>query len=63
MLLNITPDHLDHYEYKLQNYVNSKFQLIQKMDVSSKFIYYADDQIIAKEIDTKNTTATKIRYP
>ncbi|HNC29452.1 MAG TPA: Mur ligase family protein, partial [Cyclobacteriaceae bacterium] len=43
VLLNITPDHLDRYEYKLQNYVNSKFQLIQKMDVSSKFIYYADD--------------------
>lgn len=60
VLLNITPDHLDRYEYKLQNYIDSKFQLIQKMDAGSKFIYYADDEVIAKEIATKNTIAAKI---
>lgn len=60
VLLNITPDHLDRYEYKLQNYINSKFQIIRKMDVTSKFIYYADDEVIAKEIASKNTAATKL---
>jgi UDP-N-acetylmuramoylalanine--D-glutamate ligase len=60
ILLNITPDHLDRYEYKLQNYIDSKFQIIQKMDATSKFIYYADDEVIAKEIASKNTTASKI---
>lgn len=60
ILLNITPDHLDRYEYKLQNYIDSKFQVIQKMDSTSKFIYYADDEVIAKEIASKNTTASKI---
>lgn len=60
VLLNITPDHLDRYEYKLQNYINSKFQIIQKMDATSKFIYYADDEVIAKEMASKSTTAPKI---
>lgn len=60
VLLNITPDHLDRYEYKLQNYIDSKFQIIQKMDTASKFIYYADDAVIAKEIACKNTAASKI---
>lgn len=60
ILLNITPDHLDRYEYKLQNYIDSKFQIIQKMDATSKFIYYSDDEVIAKEIDSKKTAALKI---
>jgi UDP-N-acetylmuramoylalanine--D-glutamate ligase len=60
ILLNITPDHLDRYEYKLQNYIDSKFQVIRKMDTTSKFIYYAEDEVIAKEIASKNTTASKI---
>lgn len=60
VLLNITPDHLDRYEYQLQNYINSKFRLIQNMDGGSKFIYYSDDEIIAKELASRNTSATKI---
>jgi UDP-N-acetylmuramoylalanine--D-glutamate ligase len=53
ILLNITPDHLDRYEYTLQNYVNSKFQLIQNMDESSQFIYYGDDELTAREIKSR----------
>lgn len=60
ILLNITPDHLDRYEYKLQNYIDSKFQLIQKMEAASKFIYYADDEVIAKEVSLKNIPASKL---
>lgn len=60
ILLNITPDHLDRYEYKLQNYIDSKFQVIRKMDSTSKFIYYADDEVIVKEIAAKKTAASKI---
>ena len=37
ILLNITPDHLDRYEYSLDNYINSKFQLIQNMGTGSTF--------------------------
>ena len=53
ILLNITPDHLDRYEYNLQNYVNSKFQLIENMEPQHTFIYYADDQVIGKEISSR----------
>ena len=60
ILLNITPDHLDRYEYNIQNYVNSKFQLIQKMDADSQFIYYADDDVIAKEIASRKISSAKV---
>ncbi len=60
ILLNITPDHLDRYEYNIQNYVNSKFQLIQNMDAASQFIYYADDEVIAKEIASRKVVSQKI---
>jgi len=50
VLLNITPDHLDRYEYTMQNYVNSKFKVIQNMGADQHFIYYSDDSIIANEV-------------
>ncbi len=43
ILLNITPDHLDRYSYKLKNYIQSKFRLLQNMDETGYFIYFADD--------------------
>jgi UDP-N-acetylmuramoylalanine--D-glutamate ligase len=58
ILLNITPDHLDRYEYKMEKYVDSKFQLIQKMTSTDNFIYYADDNVIAGEVK-KRTIAPK----
>src|SRR5688500_1601026 len=47
ILLNITPDHLDRYEYTMQKYVDSKFRLIKNMEAGQKFVYYADDKVIA----------------
>jgi UDP-N-acetylmuramoylalanine--D-glutamate ligase len=46
VLLNITPDHLDRYDYKLENYINSKFRIIQNQTEKDVFIYCADDPII-----------------
>jgi UDP-N-acetylmuramoylalanine--D-glutamate ligase len=43
VLLNITPDHLDRYEYQMDNYVNSKFRIIQNQTLADVFIYCADD--------------------
>jgi len=51
ILLNITPDHLDRYEYQMQNYVNSKFQLIRNMTKEDHFIYYGGDTVIATELN------------
>jgi UDP-N-acetylmuramoylalanine--D-glutamate ligase len=44
VLLNITPDHLDRYEYKMENYVDSKFRIIQNQTEKDVFIYCADDR-------------------
>lgn len=43
MLLNITPDHLDRYEYKMENYVASKFRIAMNQSDRDLFIYNADD--------------------
>jgi UDP-N-acetylmuramoylalanine--D-glutamate ligase len=43
ILTNITPDHLDRYEYKFENYVSSKVSLFKNMDSDNLVIYYADD--------------------
>src|SRR6185437_11425120 len=50
ILLNITPDHLDRYEYQFQNYIDSKFRVIQNMEASDYFIFYADDNVIREEL-------------
>ena len=58
MLLNITPDHLDRYEYKMENYAASKFRIIQNQTEADWFIYNADDSIITDLIN-KQTPAAK----
>lgn len=45
VLLNISPDHLDRYDYKLQNYVNSKFRITQNLNKEDCFIFCSDDEI------------------
>lgn len=46
MLLNITPDHLDRYEYRMENYVQSKFRIVRNQQLSDLFITNADDESI-----------------
>jgi UDP-N-acetylmuramoylalanine--D-glutamate ligase len=50
ILTNITPDHLDRYEYQLQNYIDSKFRIIQNQGPKDTFIYCADDPLTMEEI-------------
>jgi UDP-N-acetylmuramoylalanine--D-glutamate ligase len=52
VLTNITPDHLDRYAYKMENYVASKFRILQQMNAADFFIYNADDPNIAQWINT-----------
>lgn len=61
ILLNITPDHLDRYEYTMQKYIDSKFRLIQQMDASQHFIYYTDDAVIATEVEKKNILPDQVK--
>lgn len=53
VLLNITPDHLDRYEYKFENYANSKFRITMNQTSSDYFIYNLDDEVIAAAIKQK----------
>lgn len=46
ILTNITPDHLDRYEYKFKNYIASKFLITKNQAVEDFFIYDADDEVI-----------------
>lgn len=57
ILLNITPDHLDRYEYKFQNYINSKFRILQNMESDDTFIYCSDDQVLIDEIGKRSISA------
>jgi UDP-N-acetylmuramoylalanine--D-glutamate ligase len=52
VLLNITEDHLDRYEYKFENYIRSKFNIIKNQTQSDTFIYCADDPVITAYIET-----------
>jgi UDP-N-acetylmuramoylalanine--D-glutamate ligase len=45
-ILNITPDHLDRYDYKFENYVKSKYRILQNLTESDYFIYGADDEVL-----------------
>lgn len=61
VLLNITPDHLDRYNYELQNYADAKFKVVQNQTAADAFIYCIDDEVTAKEMSSKVIMAKK--YP
>ncbi|MFD1551890.1 UDP-N-acetylmuramoyl-L-alanine--D-glutamate ligase [Putridiphycobacter roseus] len=62
ILLNITPDHLDRYEYDMQKYVDSKFRICQHLTKADWFIYNADDPIIMAEVAKRNIVANKAPF-
>ncbi len=58
ILLNITPDHLDRYNYNFQNYIDSKFRIIRNQTKDDAFIFWNDDPVIKRKISVKNPKAT-----
>ena len=60
ILLNITPDHLDRYDYKMANYVNSKFRIAMNQVESDYFIYNGDDAEIKNKMSEYTGKANKI---
>lgn len=50
VLLNITPDHLDRYDFCMQNYVDSKMRILQNQTADDTFIYWTGDEYIATEL-------------
>lgn len=59
VLLNITPDHLDRYDYKMQNYVDAKMRILRNQTAADTFIYWADDDYVGNEL-AKYDTACRV---
>lgn len=62
VLCNITPDHLDRYEYSLQKYIDAKFKIIQNQTAQDFFIYCADDELTNKNIINHTIHSQKIAF-
>ena len=54
IILNITPDHLDRYNYEFQNYIESKFRILQNMNASDDFIYFQESEALVGELSKRN---------
>ncbi len=62
VLMNITPDHLDRYGYKLQNYIDAKFRITRNQTESDFLIYWDGDPIIRKELSKKDYGMTLLPF-
>ena len=62
ILLNITPDHLDRYDYKFQNYVDAKFRITRNQTKEDSFIYWEEDPVIDREMKKIELGATLYPY-
>ncbi|MCQ2112168.1 MAG: UDP-N-acetylmuramoyl-L-alanine--D-glutamate ligase [Bacteroidaceae bacterium] len=57
ILMNITPDHLDRYDFKMQNYVDAKMRITQNQTEEDAFIFWNDDPIVKEELKKYNLKA------
>ncbi len=62
VMLNITPDHLDRYDYKMQNYINAKFRILQNMTPTDTFIFWKDDPVISEQLRHISTDASLLPF-
>lgn len=62
VLLNITPDHLDRYSNNFSEYTDSKFRIINNQTADDYFIYWADDQVISKELLSRSPKAQLLPF-
>lgn len=62
IMLNITPDHLDRYNYDMQQYVDAKFRIVQNMTETDSFIYWNDDPLIKAEVEKRTIKARKFPF-
>lgn len=62
VMMNITPDHLDRYDYRMENYVAAKFRILQNQRPDDYFIYWQDDPIIKKQIQAVQVEAMQLPF-
>lgn len=57
VLMNITPDHLDRYDFNMQNYVDSKMRIVRNQTEQDAFVFWNDDPIVSEELRKYNIKA------
>jgi len=62
VLLNITPDHLDRYDYKFENYIRSKFRIAENQTKEDYFIYCSDDEVINPHLEKNLVKAAHVPF-
>jgi len=62
VLLNITEDHLDRYDYKFENYINSKFRIAENQTNEDYFIYCLDDEVITEKLQTVKLHSNQLPF-
>jgi UDP-N-acetylmuramoylalanine--D-glutamate ligase len=62
ILLNVTPDHLDRYKYEFQNYIDSKFRIVQNLTGKDYFVYCFDDEVIVNQIKKLSINAKMLPF-
>ena len=62
IITNITPDHLDRYDHKMENYVKSKFRITRNMSNEDCFIFCSDDDITVRHLDQIVMKAQKLPF-
>ena len=62
IILNITPDHLDRYDFKFQNYVDAKMRILQNQQAEDSFIYWNDDPVVTKELEKYDIKAVQCPF-
>lgn len=62
VLLNITPDHLDRYDYEMQNYINAKFRILNNLTPRDAFIFWQDDPVIRRQLERVTTEASMFPF-
>lgn len=62
VMMNITPDHMDRYDYKMENYVRAKFRILQNQRTSDAFIFWEDDPVIRRQLEQITTEARRFPF-
>jgi UDP-N-acetylmuramoylalanine--D-glutamate ligase len=62
ILTNITPDHLDRYDYKFENYIASKFRIVENQTAGDYFIYDADDDVILEWLENNSIQSKALPF-
>ncbi|MDE6422107.1 MAG: UDP-N-acetylmuramoyl-L-alanine--D-glutamate ligase, partial [Muribaculaceae bacterium] len=62
VIMNITPDHMDRYDHKMENYVAAKFRILQNQTKDDYFVYWQDDPIIRRQIEQVQSEALQLPF-